>query len=32
MNAYEDSISLELATPAPKEFTLRLRIPEWAQG
>jgi DUF1680 family protein len=29
---YEDSISLVLATPAPKEFTLRLRIPEWALG
>jgi uncharacterized protein len=29
---FEDSVSLELATSAPKEFALRLRIPEWAQG
>jgi hypothetical protein len=28
---FEDSVSLEIGTSQPKEFALRLRIPEWAQ-
>jgi len=29
---FEDSISLQVTASAPKEFSLNLRIPEWAQG
>ncbi len=29
---FEDSMSLLITASHPKEFTLRLRIPEWAQG
>jgi hypothetical protein len=28
---FEDSVSLEVSASQPKEFALRLRIPEWAQ-
>jgi hypothetical protein len=29
---FEDSVHFELQTSAPKDFTINLRIPEWANG
>jgi uncharacterized protein len=29
---FADSVSFDVATPAPREFALSLRIPEWAHG